>query len=195
LGEKPIKPAVLQPLEEDKTCEEVAEFIAEKKDLILRLVRETTERHAADPAQKAALEAAAARVERGEMSLVGMLALLDHKVQQELLYHPRLVADMAPRAFDFADIAKLSDWEIQVLLREVTQADCVIALKGASDELRERVLGNMSERVRTFISMEMGYLHDLRPQEVLMVQARIMAQVLRLAQQEQITLLSVRDGS
>ena len=46
--------------------------------------------------------------------------------------------------FTFADISKLTDRELQILLREVDQKDLVIALKAADDELRDKILGNMS---------------------------------------------------
>ncbi len=49
--------------------------------------------------------------------------------------------------FVFGDIVKLTDRELQTLLREVDQKDLVVALKSAEDELKDKVLGNMSERV------------------------------------------------
>jgi hypothetical protein len=43
---------------------------------------------------------------------------------------------------------------IQFILRLVEQKDCVIALRGATKEVRARALSSMSERVRTFIEEE-----------------------------------------
>ena len=68
------------------------------------------------------------------------------------------------------------------------QKDLVKALKGVSDELREKILGNMSERVRTFIIEEMSFIR-VQPEDVLMVQARIVVQVFQLWGRGQIKLI------
>ena len=91
--------------------------------------------------------------------------------------------------FVFDDIVKLTDRELQVLLREVDQKDLVIALKAASEELKEKILGNMSERVRTFITEEMDFQGPMRLSEVEEVQLRIVQQVRQLEEQGQITIV------
>ena len=91
--------------------------------------------------------------------------------------------------FTFTDIVKLSDREIQTLLREVDQKDLVVALKAAEDELKTKILNNMSERVRTFISEEMEFLGPMRLSEVEEVQLRIVQQVRQLEEQGQITVV------
>jgi len=91
--------------------------------------------------------------------------------------------------FTFADIVKLSDREMQTLLREVDQKDLVVALKGAEEELKAKILTNMSERVRTFLSEEMEFLGPMRLSEVEEVQLRIVQQVRQLEEQGQITVV------
>ena len=91
--------------------------------------------------------------------------------------------------FTFADISKLTDRELQILLREVDQKDLVIALKAAEEELKDKILGNMSERVRTFISEEMEFLGPMRLSEVEEVQLRIVQQVRQLEEQSQVTIV------
>ncbi len=91
--------------------------------------------------------------------------------------------------FVFADIVKLTDREIQTLLREVDQKDLVIALKTAEDELKDKVLGNMSERVRTFVNEEMEFLGPMRVSEVEEVQLRVVQQVRQLEEQDQVTIV------
>lgn len=90
--------------------------------------------------------------------------------------------------FVFGDIAKLSDREIQTLMKEVDQKDLTVALKSASDELKDKILDNMSERVRTFITEEMEFLGPMRLSEVEEVQLRIVQQVRQLEEQGQITI-------
>ena len=91
--------------------------------------------------------------------------------------------------FTFADIKGLTDRELQILLREVDQKDLVTALKGSEDELKEKILGNMSERVRTFISEEMEFQAPMRLSEVEEVQLRIVQQVRQLEEQGQVTIV------
>ncbi|MEW6751276.1 MAG: flagellar motor switch protein FliG [Candidatus Latescibacterota bacterium] len=94
--------------------------------------------------------------------------------------------------FVFEDISRLTDREIQILLREVDQKDLVVALKAASADLKTKVLGNVSETVRTTIQEEMEFLGPMRLSEVEEVQLRIVQQVRQLEEQGQITI--VRGG-
>ena len=82
---------------------------------------------------------------------------------------------------DFDLLAKLSDREVQILMREVDQKALVVSLKKASDKLREKVLGNMSERVRTFILEEIDFLGPIPPNEIEETQQRILRQTAALA--------------
>ena len=102
---------------------------------------------------------------------------------------PEVAESVRNLMFTFADISKLTDRELQVLLREVDQKDLVVALKTAEEELKDKILGNMSERVRTFITEEMEFLGPMRLSEVEEVQLRIVQQVRQLEDQGQVTLV------
>ena len=102
---------------------------------------------------------------------------------------PEVAESVRNLMFVFEDISKLSDREIQTLMREVDQKDLVVALKGASDEMKDKVLGNMSERVRTFITEEMEFQGPMRLSEVEEVQLRITQQVRQLEEQGQVTIV------
>ena len=91
--------------------------------------------------------------------------------------------------FVFDDIAKLTDREIQTLLQEVDQKDLVIALKTASEELKEKILGNMSEEARASVAEELEFLGPMRLTEVEEVQLRIVQQVRQLEEQGQIKIV------
>ena len=58
----------------------------------------------------------------------------------------------------FNDLAKMTDRDIQVLLRHIDQKDLVVSLKETTKAVRDKVLGNMSQRVRGFISEEIEFL-------------------------------------
>ncbi len=102
---------------------------------------------------------------------------------------PEVAESVRNLMFTFADISKLTDRELQVLLREVDQKDLVVALKAAEEELKDKILGNMSERVRQFISEEMEFLGPMRLSEVEEVQLRIVQQVRQLEEQGQVTIV------
>ena len=102
---------------------------------------------------------------------------------------PEVAESVRNLMFVFNDISKLSDREIQTLMREVDQKDLVVALKSASDELKDKVLGNMSDRVRTFITEEMEFQGPMRLSEVEEVQLRIVQQVRQLEEQGQVTIV------
>ena len=70
------------------------------------------------------------------------------------------------------------------------QKDLVVALKSASEEMKDKVLGNMSEGVQTFITEEMEFQGPMRLSEVEEeVQLRIVQQVRQLEEQGQITII------
>ena len=102
---------------------------------------------------------------------------------------PEVAESVRNLMFTFADISKLSDRELQTLMREVDQKDLVIALKAAEEELKDKILGNMSERVRTFVTEEMEFLGPMRLSEVEEVQLRIVQQVRQLEEQGQVTIV------
>lgn len=87
----------------------------------------------------------------------------------------------------FGDLVHLADREIQTLLREVDQKDMVIALKGAADDISAKLLNNMSQRVRTFITEEMEFLGQQPAGAVEAARRRIVKQAAQLGRQGQIS--------
>ena len=112
-------------------------------------------------------------------------SVLDNMDDQD----PEVAESVRNLMFVFEDISKLTDREIQTLMREVDQKDLVVALKSASDEMKEKVLGNMSERVRKFITEEMEFQGPMWLSEVEEVQLRIVQQVRQLEEQSQVTIV------
>lgn len=175
--------------------EEFVRYLGENEELIIQSVREAAKETSPDPEQLAAVERLVEAAVRKDIPLVSLLASVSSEVLrsvQDTLKAPTAPAVTAPETepspFGFDDIAKLTDEEIQMLLREVDQRDLVIAMLGASSDWRERILGCMSERVATYIRDELCYLRSIHPIEVLVTQSRIVAQVRHLARQGSVTL-------
>ena len=130
----------------------------------------------------------------GPKVVADMLNLTGSSVEKNVLdqmdgQDPEVAESVRNLMFVFDDIVKLTDREIQTLMREVDQKDLVVALKAASEELKDKILGNMSERVRTFITEEMEFQGPMRLSEVEEVQLRVVQQVRQLEEQGQITIV------
>jgi flagellar motor switch protein FliG len=103
----------------------------------------------------------------GPKVVADMLNLTGSSVEKNVLdqmdgQDPEVAESVRNLMFVFDDISKLTDREIQTLMREVDQKDLVVALKASTDELKDKILGNMSERVRTFITEEMEFQGPMR---------------------------------
>ena len=130
----------------------------------------------------------------GPKVVADILNLTGSSVEKNILdrmdgQDPEVAEAVRNLMFVFGDLVRLTDRELQVLLREVDQKDLVIALKTAEEELKDKILGNMSERVRTFIQEEMEFLGPMRLSEVEEVQLRIVQQVRQLEEQGQVTII------
>jgi flagellar motor switch protein FliG len=84
-----------------------------------------------------------------------------------------LAAEIKQKMFVFEDLILVDDRGFQKLLRKVETAELAIALKAASDEVKEKVFRNMSERAGEMLSEEMEDMGPVRMQEVLDAQQNI----------------------
>ena len=82
--------------------------------------------------------------------------------------------------FTFDDIILLQDRSIQKVLKEIDQKELAMALKGASDEVKDKVFTNMSSRASDFIKEEMEYMGPVRLKGVEEAQQRIVGVIRRL---------------
>ncbi len=82
--------------------------------------------------------------------------------------------------FVFDDLMKLDNKAIQSLLKEVDNSQWAMALKGASEEIREKVLSNLSQRASEMLREEMEFLGSVRVSDVEAMQSQIVDVVRRL---------------
>ena len=82
--------------------------------------------------------------------------------------------------FVFDDLLKLDNKAIQTLLKEVDNNQWAVALKGASDEIKNKVLDNLSQRAADLLREEMSYLGAVRVSDVEANQQQIVDAVRRL---------------
>ncbi len=91
-----------------------------------------------------------------------------------------LVDEIRRLMFVFDDIMKLDDKAIQSLLKEVETSQWAVALKGASEEIKSKVLGNLSQRAAEMLNEEMEYLGPVKVSDVEGMQQQIVDAVRRL---------------
>ena len=90
--------------------------------------------------------------------------------------------------FVFEDLRKLDSGGVQTLLRLCDKNDLGLALKGASDELRNLFLSNMSERASKILKEEMSAMGPVRLKDVDQAQARLVNLATDLAEKGEIML-------
>jgi flagellar motor switch protein FliG len=88
----------------------------------------------------------------------------------------------------FDNLLQVDDRGIQQLLREVQSESLIVALKGASDALREKIFRNMSTRAAEMLREELEAKGPVRLSEVEAEQKEILAVARRLAEEGQISL-------
>jgi len=103
---------------------------------------------------------------------------------------PVLADQVRLRMFTFEDIVELEDREIQLILREVDQKDLVLALRGVGEELKEKILRNLSQRGAEMLREDMEVSPPQRRAVVEEAQGKVVAIVRRLEEDGTIILRS-----
>ncbi len=103
-------------------------------------------------------------------------------------HDPDLAQKIMDKMFTFEDLLKLDDKSVQMVLKEVASETLVISLKGASQELREKVLANMSSRAAEALREDLESRGPVRLSEVENQQKEILKIVRRLTDEGQIVM-------
>jgi flagellar motor switch protein FliG len=113
-----------------------------------------------------------------EGGIIGSIREVDSELAQKI----------QDEMFVFDDINKVDDRGIQLLLREVQSESLIVALKGATPELREKIFKNMSQRAAEMLRDDLEAKGPVRLSEVEAEQKEILKVVRRLADEGQIVL-------
>lgn len=129
----------------------------------------------------------------GVDAVAEILNVVDRATERTILEYigqddPELVEQIRRRMFVFDDIVKLSDREIQTILKHVESSQWATALKGASDELKQKILNNMSKRAAALLLEEIEYLGPVRASVVEQVQQQIVDTIRKLEEAGEISL-------
>ncbi len=121
----------------------------------------------------------------GVESVAEMLNLVDRTTEKGIMEgleveDPDLVEEIRRLMFVFEDIRLVDDKGIQAVLKEVDNDELGLALKTASEELQEKIFGNMSARASELIKEDMEFMGPVRVSDVEAAQQRIVDIVRRL---------------
>jgi len=121
----------------------------------------------------------------GVEAVAEMLNLADRATEKAIFESlesedPDLVEQIRRLMFVFEDILLVNDKGIQAVLKEVDNDDLALALRTASEELKEKIFKNMSERAAQLIKEDMEYMGPVRVSDVETAQQKIVDVVRRL---------------
>jgi flagellar motor switch protein FliG len=102
--------------------------------------------------------------------------------------NPELAEEIRSKMFMFEDIVSLDDRSIQLVLRQVETNDLATALKGVRDEVRLKIMKNLSERAAENLTEEIELLGPVRLSNVEEAQAKIIQVIRALEESGQIVL-------
>ncbi len=153
--------------------------LRELNDVLIQLLQ------GADQMKKSSLGGAAAAAE----ILNNMGTSLEASVMAAMREHDAELAQrIEDQMFVFENLNDLDDRSIQLLLREVQSESLIIALKGTSVDLREKIFKNMSTRAAEMLRDDFESKGPVKLSEVEAEQREILKIVRRLADDGQIVI-------
>ena len=113
----------------------------------------------------------------------------EQKIFKEIAkFSKNLMTDIQEAMFVFDNLIKSDDKSMQVIIRSVETEDLVLAMKGADEELKDKMMSCMSQRAAANVSDEMDALGPVRLSEVQEAQKRIINTARRLSDEGSIVL-------
>jgi len=121
----------------------------------------------------------------GIETVVEVLNGVDRSTEKTILdtleiQDPELAEEIKKRMFVFEDIVTLDNRSIQRVIRDCENEDLLLALKVASEEVKEVVFRNMSSRMAETFKEEMQYMGPVRLRDVEEAQSRIVGVIRKL---------------
>ncbi len=133
----------------------------------------------------------------GLKKVVDILDNMTNNIDSEILesleeVDPEMVEDIRKMMFTFEDLCALDGRSIQMILREVNNDSLTMALKTASDEIKDKIFANMSSRAADMIKDDLEVMGPVRLSEVEAMQQTIVKIAMKLEEEGKLVL---RKGS
>ena len=121
----------------------------------------------------------------GVQSVAEILNAVDRATEEEVLSEieedsAQMAEDIRNLMFAFEDCKNIDDRGVREMLKEISNEDLTLALRGSTDDLKEKFFKNMSERAGNMIREELEYMGPTKLSDVEAAQQNIVKVVRRL---------------
>ena len=127
----------------------------------------------------------------GVAQLAEILNYSDQIIAEQILSdieknNPELADEIKQRMFVFEDLILIDDKGMQKILRKVETGELAMALKGASDEVKQKIFRNMSKRAAEMLDEEIETLGAVRMKDVETAQQAVNKVIQEMASKNEI---------
>ncbi|MFT3708902.1 MAG: FliG C-terminal domain-containing protein [Archangium sp.] len=106
---------------------------------------------------------------------------------------PNLANDLRGKLFTFEDLTRLSDRDLQSLMKDLDMKQVTVALKGGSPDVKDKFLKNMSSRAAELLQDDLSAMGPVKLSEVEAAQAEIAKVAIEAAEKGRITIVRPTD--
>ncbi|MEE8290626.1 MAG: flagellar motor switch protein FliG [Candidatus Tectomicrobia bacterium] len=136
----------------------------------------------------------------GILAVAEILNNIDQASEREIIngieeVDTMLADEIRQLMFTFEDLKGLDDRGMQTVLREVSNDELILALRTASEELRDKILRNMSQRAAEMMREELDIMGPVRVSDVEQAQLKITQISKRLEAEGKVVLGGKGDSS
>lgn len=121
----------------------------------------------------------------GVENVAQVLTMADRATEKSILMNlqesnPELADEIRALMFVFDDVVLVNDAGVQRVLKEIDNKELALALKAASDEVKDKFFSNMSSRAADMIREDMEFMGPVRLRDVEAAQSKIVEVIRRL---------------
>jgi flagellar motor switch protein FliG len=129
----------------------------------------------------------------GIQTAAEILNHLDHKTESAILERiegerGEMAEEIRQSMFVFEDLCQLDDRSVRGLLKEISNDELILSLRTASEELKEKIFKNVSQRAAQMIKEDMEVMGPVKLRDVEQAQLNVIKTARRLADEGKIVL-------
>jgi len=126
-------------------------------------------------------------------AVVGILNRMKNNLDVDILVDmeltdPEMAEEIRKKMFTFENLVALDGRSLQMILREVNNDSLTLALKTASEQMKEKIFANMSARAADMIRDDLDAMGPVRLSEVELMQQAIVKIALKLEEEGKLVL-------
>lgn len=192
---------ILIHLDSEQAAEVVKFLAAEKRDeVMLRMCTIDAVKPEAISQLGEVIEKQLAGQKLGKAASIGgiknvadVINFLDGSIESEIMdkikeWDPELYEKIRDKMFVFENLLEMDDRSLQTLLRDVTSEQLLLALKGTTDPVKEKVFQNMSKRAADLLKDDLSAKGPVKVVEVEHAQKAVINLARRLSEEGKISL-------